>query len=53
MNVSEVEFLAEKSNIKIIPNFTYNKIYLISGDVGPFKPGWLLLYHRNNHNFFK
>merc|ERR1712002_814785 len=39
MNISEVEFLAEKSKIKIIPNFTYNKIYLISGDVGPFQPG--------------
>lgn len=39
MDASEIEFLAEKSPISIIPNFTQEKLYLISGDVGPFAPG--------------
>ena len=39
MEAADVEFIAEKLLIKIVPNFTHNKIYLISGDVGPFRPG--------------
>ncbi|KAH9503545.1 DNA replication complex GINS protein PSF2 [Bulinus truncatus] len=39
MDTSEVEFLAEREHVKIIPNFTHDKIYLISGDVGPFTAG--------------
>ncbi|XP_050733749.1 probable DNA replication complex GINS protein PSF2 isoform X2 [Eriocheir sinensis] len=39
MDASEIEFLAEKTPISIVPNFTQEKLYLISGDVGPFAPG--------------
>lgn len=39
MDAAEIEFLAEKTPISIIPNFTQEKLYLISGDVGPFAPG--------------
>ncbi|XP_025115508.1 DNA replication complex GINS protein PSF2-like [Pomacea canaliculata] len=39
MDPSEVEFLAEKENITIVPNFSLEKIHLISGDFGPFSPG--------------
>ncbi|MEQ2265366.1 DNA replication complex GINS protein PSF2 [Xenotaenia resolanae] len=39
MDPSEVEFLAEKEFVKIIPNFSLDKIYLIGGDLGPFNPG--------------
>ncbi|KAF7699378.1 DNA replication complex GINS protein PSF2 [Silurus meridionalis] len=39
MDPSEVEFLAEKEMVKIIPNFSLDKIYLIGGDLGPFNPG--------------
>ncbi|KAG7230207.1 hypothetical protein INR49_012340 [Caranx melampygus] len=39
MDPSEVEFLAEKETVKIIPNFSLDKIYLIGGDLGPFNPG--------------
>ncbi|KAI8790869.1 DNA replication complex GINS protein PSF2 [Biomphalaria glabrata] len=39
MDPSEVEFLAERELVKVIPNFTHDKIYLISGDVGPFSAG--------------
>ncbi|KAK7498100.1 hypothetical protein BaRGS_00010688 [Batillaria attramentaria] len=39
MDPSEVEFLAEKESISIVPNFTLDQIYLISGDLGPFSPG--------------
>nr|XP_046204395.1 DNA replication complex GINS protein PSF2 [Oncorhynchus gorbuscha] len=39
MDPSEVEFLAEKEVVKIIPNFSLDKIYLIGGDLGPFNPG--------------
>ena len=30
MDPSEVEFLAEKEHVKIVPNFTQDTIYLIS-----------------------
>ncbi|KAM5263328.1 DNA replication complex GINS protein PSF2 [Ctenodactylus gundi] len=39
MDAAEVEFLAEKELVTIIPNFSLDKIYLIGGDLGPFNPG--------------
>lgn len=36
MDPSEVEFLAEKEKVTILPNFSENKVYLIGGDIGPF-----------------
>ncbi len=39
MDPSEVEFLAEKETVKIIPNFSHNEVFLIGGDVGPFNAG--------------
>ncbi|XP_074205410.1 DNA replication complex GINS protein PSF2 [Camelus bactrianus] len=39
MDSAEVEFLAEKELVTIIPNFSLDKIYLIGGDLGPFNPG--------------
>ncbi|KAL5022888.1 hypothetical protein ScPMuIL_002043 [Solemya velum] len=38
MDPAEVEFLAEKELVKIVPNFTQDKIFLIGGDIGPFSP---------------
>ncbi|EDV25557.1 uncharacterized protein TRIADDRAFT_55771 [Trichoplax adhaerens] len=38
MEACEIEFLAEDSIVTVLPNFSENKIYLISGDVGPFNP---------------
>ncbi|XP_029463921.1 DNA replication complex GINS protein PSF2 [Rhinatrema bivittatum] len=39
MEPAEVEFLAEKEPVTVIPNFSLDKIYLIGGDLGPFNPG--------------
>ncbi|XP_069758231.1 DNA replication complex GINS protein PSF2 [Narcine bancroftii] len=39
MEPLEVEFLAEKQLVTVIPNFSLDKIYLITGDLGPFNPG--------------
>nr|XP_026691959.1 DNA replication complex GINS protein PSF2-like [Ciona intestinalis] len=39
MEHSEMEFIAEKQKVKIVPNFSMSKIYFISGEVGPFQPG--------------
>ncbi|XP_067010466.1 probable DNA replication complex GINS protein PSF2 [Anabrus simplex] len=39
MDPSEVEFLAEKLFVSIVPNFNLGIIHLISGDVGPFRAG--------------
>ena len=39
MDPTEVEFLAENKNVSIVPNFNFDRIYLISGDVGPFRAG--------------
>ena len=55
MDPAEIEFLAEKERIDIIPNFSHGSMHLIQvlllvvllphplphhqGDVGPFKPG--------------
>nr|CAD7576401.1 unnamed protein product [Timema californicum] len=37
--VAEVEFLAEKEMVCIIPNFNFDRIFLISGEIGPFRAG--------------
>ena len=39
MDPAEIEFLAEKDTVKIVPNFTSNTLYLLEGDVGPFNAG--------------
>lgn len=39
MDPEEVEFVGEKENVVIVPNFNYGTIHLISGDIGPFKAG--------------
>ncbi|KAJ8681305.1 hypothetical protein QAD02_017092 [Eretmocerus hayati] len=39
MEPSEVEFLGEKQFVSIVPNFNFGIIYLISGEVGPFRAG--------------
>ncbi|XP_062566891.1 DNA replication complex GINS protein PSF2-like [Saccostrea cucullata] len=39
MDPSEVEFLAEKEFVTVVPNFALDKIYLIGGDIGPLTPG--------------
>ncbi|XP_065174722.1 DNA replication complex GINS protein PSF2-like [Sycon ciliatum] len=38
MEPIEVEFLAEKELVFILPNFRLERLYLISGDVGPLQP---------------
>lgn len=54
MDPDEVEFLAENKHVKIIPNFSYDKIFLISGELGPFVAGlpvsvpiWLAVMFKN------
>lgn len=37
MDPDEVEFWGEKSMIEIIPTFNSKPIFLIGGDVGPFR----------------
>lgn len=39
MEPAEVEFLAEREIVKIVPNFSSGTLYLLGGDFGPFKPG--------------
>ncbi|CAB3221295.1 unnamed protein product [Arctia plantaginis] len=39
MDPYEVEFIGENRIVSIIPNFTYDKIYLICGEFGPFRAG--------------
>lgn len=39
MNPAQVEFLAENQFVEVIPNFSHDKLYLICGEVGPFRPG--------------
>lgn len=39
MEPSEIEFLAENEMVTIIPNFNYGKIFLVSGEIGPFRAG--------------
>lgn len=40
MDAAEVEFLAEKELVTIIPNFSLDKIYLIGGTWGPSTPAY-------------
>lgn len=57
MDPAEIEFIAEKTHIQIIPNFNHNNvIHLISGDVGPFRAGlpiivplWLAVNLKQRH----
>lgn len=35
----ELEYLAECEPIQIVPNFSNPTMYMISGDVGPLRPG--------------
>ncbi|KAM3961304.1 DNA replication complex GINS protein PSF2-like protein [Aphomia sociella] len=39
MDPYEIEFIGENRIISIIPNFSYDKIYLICGEFGPFRAG--------------
>lgn len=54
-SVQELEFIAENSSIEIIPNFKREKITLISGQYGDFKPNkpvlvslWLAIQYKKN-----
>ena len=38
MDPSEVEYLAEKELVQIVPNFSQDRLYLIGGEFGPFIP---------------
>ncbi|CAH2244232.1 probable DNA replication complex GINS protein PSF2 [Pararge aegeria] len=39
MDPYEIEFIGENRIVSIIPNFSYDKIFLISGEFGPFRAG--------------
>jgi GINS complex subunit 2 len=39
MDPSEIEFLAESEPLRIVPNFNEGQLYLLGGDVGPFRAG--------------
>ncbi|XP_035709665.1 DNA replication complex GINS protein PSF2 isoform X1 [Folsomia candida] len=39
MNPSELEFLAEKEIVEIVPKFTLDTICLMEGNLGPFRAG--------------
>ena len=56
INASESDYIAENYLIEIIPNFHAEKICLVSGEYGPFKPNkiiklplWLAVKYRNNN----
>ena len=56
INASESDYIAENYLIEIIPSFHSEKISLVSGDYGPFKPNkiikiplWLAVKYRNNN----
>ena len=56
INASELDYIAENYLIEIIPNFHSDKISLVSGIYGPFKPNkiikiplWLAVKYRNNN----
>ena len=58
MDASNGEFLAERETVKVVPNFSHGKLYLISGDVGPFVAGlpcevplWLAINLRQRGQF--
>lgn len=39
MNPSELEFLAEKEFVEIVPKFNLDSIFLLEGQLGPFRAG--------------
>lgn len=39
MDPAEIEFLAENESVRIVPNFSEGQLYLLTGDVGPFRAG--------------
>ena len=56
INASELDYISENYLIEILPNFHSDKISLVSGDYGPFKPNkiikiplWLAVKYRNNN----
>jgi GINS complex subunit 2 len=56
INASESDYISENYLIEIIPNFHAEKIRLVSGEYGPFKPNkiiklplWLAVKYRNNN----
>ena len=56
INASELDYISENYLIEIIPNFHAEKICLVSGEYGPFKPNkiikiplWLAVKYRNNN----
>ena len=56
INASESDYIAENYLIEIIPSFHSEKISLVSGDYGPFKPNkiikiplWFAVKYRNNN----
>lgn len=56
MDPYEIEFIGENRIISIIPSFSYDKIYLICGEFGPFCAGlplnvplWLAIMLKQKH----
>ena len=56
INASESDYISENYLIEIMPNFHSEKISLVSGEYGPFKPNkiikiplWLAVKYRNNN----
>jgi len=56
INASESDYISENYLIEIMPNFHAEKISLVSGEYGPFKPNkiikiplWLAVKYRNNN----
>ncbi|VDN59885.1 unnamed protein product [Dracunculus medinensis] len=56
MDPNLCQFVAENELIQIIPNFNYEKLYLICGDVGPFEAGiplevplWMAIRLKKQH----
>ena len=56
INASELDYISDNYLIEIIPSFHSEKISLISGEYGPFKPNkiikiplWLAVKYRNNN----
>ncbi|XP_041977198.1 probable DNA replication complex GINS protein PSF2 [Aricia agestis] len=39
MDPYEIEFIGENRIVSVIPNFSYDKLYLICGEYGPFRAG--------------
>ncbi|PSN39966.1 DNA replication complex GINS protein PSF2 [Blattella germanica] len=39
MTPAEIEYLAEERTVSVVPNFNFDRIFLIGGDVGPFRAG--------------